>query len=309
MKEGSVAFRFPIANNHATAPLRPEPQKIYFPRIVEAREHNSFEVAPKASIEGVSSLESPNKIIPTMGTAAKKEIGSDNPQYTEKSPWHTMTVEETFEQMGLAADHKKTGLSTGDAKSRMAKFGPNKMTEKVKVTIWQRIWHQINNVLVYVLITVAAVSVLQAVITTGQNRLTSIIQVVLIIGVITLNTTIGIYQEGNAEKAADALKSMLSSDARVIRDGKESMIPADELVPGDICLLGLGDKVPSDLRLVTVSNMATGEAALTGEAVPIDKETGPIALKGVTDPEQVPLGDRKNMAYSGKRLFLKKIMI
>jgi magnesium-transporting ATPase (P-type) len=244
-----------------------------------------------------------------MGTAAKKEVGSDNPQFTEKSPWHTMTIEQTFKQMGLANDHKKTGLSTGEAESRIAKFGPNKMTEKVKVTIWQRIWHQINNVLVYVLLTVAAVSILQAVLTTGQNRLTAIIQVFLIIGVITLNTFIGIYQEGNAEKAADALKSMLSSDARVIRNGKESMIPAEELVPGDVCLLGLGDKVPSDLRLVTVSNMATGEAALTGEAVPIDKETGPIALKGVTDPEQVPLGDRKNMAYSGKRLFLKEIMI
>ena len=168
------------------------------------------------------------------------------------------------------------------------------------MTIWQRIWHQINNVLVYVLITVAAVSVLQAIITTGQNRLTSIIQIVLIIGVISLNTFIGIYQEGHAEKAADALKSMLSSDARVVRDGKEIMIPAEQLVPGDICLLGLGDKVPSDLRLVAVSNMATGEAALTGEAVPIDKETGAIALDGVTDPEQVPIGDRKNMAYSGK---------
>jgi len=190
-----------------------------------------------------------------MGTAAKKEVESDNPQFTEKSPWHTMTIEQTLKQMGLANDHQKTGLSTGEAKCRIAKFGPSKLTEKVKVTIWQRIWH------------------------------------------------------GNAEKAADALKSMLSSDARVIRDGKESMIPAEELVPGDVCLLGLGDKVPSDLRLVTVSNMATGEAALTGEAVPIDKETGPIALKGVTDPEQVPLGDRKNMAYSGKRLFLKEIMI
>jgi magnesium-transporting ATPase (P-type) len=231
---------------------------------------------------------------------ATKEIGADNPQYTEQSPWHTTTVDETFKKLGLGADHQKSGLSRSEAASRLVKYGPNKMTEKVKVTIWQRIWHQINNVLVYVLITVAAVSVLQAIITTGQNRLTSIIQIVLIIGVISLNTFIGIYQEGHAEKAADALKSMLSSDARVVRDGKEIMIPAEQLVPGDICLLGLGDKVPSDLRLVAVSNMATGEAALTGEAVPIDKETGAIALDGVTDPEQVPIGDRKNMAYSGK---------
>jgi magnesium-transporting ATPase (P-type) len=235
-----------------------------------------------------------------MGKKAVQEVGADNPQYKEKSPWHTMTVEETYEQLGLGTDHTKSGLSTSDAASRLDTYGPNRMTEKVKVTIWQRIWHQINNVLVYVLLTVAAVSIVQAVITTGQNRLTSIIQVFLIVGVITLNTCIGIYQEGNAEKAADALKSMLSSDARVMRDGKEIMIPAEDLVPGDVCLLGLGDKIPSDLRLVSVSNMATGEAALTGEAVPIDKEIGPIALKGLADPEQVPLGDRKNMAYSGK---------
>jgi magnesium-transporting ATPase (P-type) len=230
----------------------------------------------------------------------KAEIGADNPQMKEQHPWHTMTVEETLAKMGLQADHKKTGLSTSDAKSRLEKYGPNAMTEKVKVTLLQRIWHQINNVLVYVLITVAVVSVLQAIVTVGQNRITSIIQVCLIVSVITLNTCIGIYQEGNAEKAADALKNMLSSDARVIRDGKEVMIPAGELVPGDVCLLGLGDKIPADLRLLTVSNLANGEAALTGEAVPIDKESGPIALKGVTDPEQVPLGDRKNMAYSGK---------
>ena len=93
----------------------------------------------------------------------------------------------------------------------------------------------------------------------------------LIVSVITLNTWIGIYQEGNAEKAADALKNMLSTDARVIRGGKEVMIPAGDIVPGDVCLLGLGDKIPADLRLISVSNLATGEAALTGESVPIDK--------------------------------------
>ena len=133
-----------------------------------------------------------------------------------------------------------------------------------------------------------------------DTRFASWFQVALIVSVITLNTWIGIYQEGNAEKAADALKNMLSTDARVIRGGKEIMIPAGEIVPGDVCLLGLGDKVPADLRLTSVSNLATGEAALTGESVPIDKVTEAIPVEGGLDPEQVPLGDRKNMSYSGE---------
>jgi len=233
----------------------------------------------------------------------KQAIGADNPQMTEQAPWHTMSIEETITKLGLPADLAKTGLSVDEAASRLAKYGPNKMTEKEKVTIWQRIWHQINNVLVYVLITVAVVSLIQAVTTnpetdTTNQQFTASFQVALIVSVITLNTWIGIYQEGNAEKAADALKNMLSTDARVIRGGKEIMIPAGDIVPGDVCLLGLGDKIPSDLRLVSVSNMATGEAALTGESVPIDKMTDAIPVESGIDPEQVPLGDRKNMGYS-----------
>ena len=218
----------------------------------------------------------------------------------ENSPWHTMTIEETIKQMGLTNDLQKNGLSVDEAASRLSKYGPNEMTEKVKVTLLQRIWHQINNVLVYVLMIVAIVSLIQAVTTKDPDtRFTAWFQVALIVSVITLNTWIGIYQEGNAEKAADALKNMLSSEARVIRGGKEVMVPAENLVPGDVCLLGLGDKVPSDLRLISVSNLATGEAALTGEAVPIDKMTDAIPVEGGLDPEHVPLGDRKNMCYSG----------
>ncbi|KAL7489084.1 hypothetical protein ACHAW6_014673 [Cyclotella cf. meneghiniana] len=233
----------------------------------------------------------------------KEEIGEDNPQLTESAPWHTMTVEASIEKMGLKADLPKTGLTPDEATSRLAKYGPNKMTEKEKKTIWQRIWHQINNVLVYVLLTVAVVSAIQGVQyvvmgNTVQNIFSAWFQVGLIVGVIALNTWIGIYQEGNAEKAADALKNMLSTDARVIRGGKEIMVPAGDIVPGDVCLLGLGDKIPADLRLISVSNMATGEAALTGESVPIDKTTEAIPVENGQDPEQVPLGDRKNMAYS-----------
>jgi len=235
-----------------------------------------------------------------MGKA--KDVGADNPQMTEQSPWHTLEVDQVIEKMGLKAmegDYKSLGLTVDEAASRLEKYGPNKMTEKVKKTLLQRIWHHINNVLVYVLMTVAIVSLAQAVTTDNfDNRFTAWFQVALIVSVITLNTWIGIYQEGNAEKAADALKNMLSTDARVIRGGKEIMVPAGELVPGDVTLLGLGDKVPADLRIISVSNLATGEAALTGEAVPIDKTTDAIPVEGGLDPEQIPLGDRKSMAYS-----------
>lgn len=228
-----------------------------------------------------------------------------NPQQTELAkPWHTLSVEEAIAAIGLKSDLAKTGLSTDDAASRLSKYGPNKMTEKVKKTLLQRIWHHINNVLVYVLLVVAAVSLVMAVTTAPakgfQAEFSSWFQVALILSVITLNTWIGIYQEGNAEKAADALKNMLSTDARVIRGGKEVMVPAADIAPGDVCLLGLGDKIPADLRMISVSNLATGEAALTGESVPIDKHTDAIQPGEGLNADQVPLGDRKNMTYSGE---------
>lgn len=114
--------------------------------------------------------------------------------------------------------------------------------------------------------------------------------------VITLNTTIGIIQEGSAEKAAEALRSMLSSDAVVIRDGKETKIAAQNLVPGDVVRLSMGDRIPADLRMCDVRNLASLEAALTGESVPIDKIVEPV--EGSDDPNMIPIGDRHNMCYS-----------
>ena len=112
-----------------------------------------------------------------------------------------------------------------------------------------------------------------------------------------MNTTIGVLQEGSAEKAAEALKSMLSSDAILIRDGKEQKVPGQDIVPGDVVILQTGDKVPGDIRLLEVNNLACQEAALTGESVPIDKVTTAIVAE-TGDPRQTPLGDRKNMCFS-----------
>lgn len=116
--------------------------------------------------------------------------------------------------------------------------------------------------------------------------------------VVSINTAIGIIQEGSAEQAAEALKAMLSADAVVVRDGVETKVASNLIVPGDVVVLGLGDRIPADLRLIEVSNMASAEAALTGESVPIDKITDPISLAAGQNPKQVPLGDRKNMCFS-----------
>lgn len=113
-----------------------------------------------------------------------------------------------------------------------------------------------------------------------------------------VNTTIGIIQEGNAEKAAEALRAMLSSDAVVIRNGKEVKIAAQDLVPGDMVKISTGDRVPADLRMCAVNNLAAQEAALTGESVPIDKQVQPVQAPDGGDPNKQPLGDRHNMCFS-----------
>jgi magnesium-transporting ATPase (P-type) len=214
--------------------------------------------------------------------------------------WHALSVEDTIKTLMCKENVAEVGLTDAEAAERLAKYGPNKLTEKEKKTIWQRIWDQVANVLVGILVTVAAVSLARAIQSMiekdSENIISNWIQVGLIATVITVNTYIGILQEGSAEKAAEALKSMLSSDAKVKRNGEEIMIPGVDVVPGDIVILGLGDRIPADLRMVSVRNLACEEAALTGESVPIDKSVEAIEVEG--NPEQTPLGDRHNMCFS-----------
>ncbi|CAB9528779.1 Sodium/potassium-transporting ATPase subunit alpha [Seminavis robusta] len=213
------------------------------------------------------------------------------------TPWHAMELSAVYKELGKDDGLPKSGLTTAEAEDRLAQYGENKLSEKRKVTLLERIWKQVANVLVGILVFVAVVSAIRAATATdGDTILTNWIQVGLILFVITVNTAIGIIQEGSAEKAAEALKNMLSSDAIVIRDGKETKVPANLLVPGDVVMLGLGDRVPADLRMATVGQLATAEAALTGESVPIDKQTSAIEVEG--DPMATPLGDRKNMCFS-----------
>lgn len=225
---------------------------------------------------------------------------TEEPAVVDQPPWHTMTKEDVIKELDLPSDIRKNGLTTAEAQARLEKYGENKLTEKEKVTLLQKIWNQVANILVFILVVVAIISGVQAIVVPPEVSpiYTSILQIFIIVGVIVVNTIIGIIQEGSAEEAAEALKNMLSSDAVVVRDGTESKVPANLIVPGDIVVLGLGDRIPADLRMIEVSNMASAEAALTGESVPIEKVTEAIELNEGQLPKQVPLGDRKNMCFS-----------
>jgi magnesium-transporting ATPase (P-type) len=206
--------------------------------------------------------------------------------------WHAMTKEECLSTLELPEGHRSKGLTTEQAAARLEKYGRNMLSGKKKKTLLEKIWEQVANVLVGILLFVAAISMVRVF---TDDPVTNGIQVGIIVGVIVINTTIGIIQEGSAEKAAEALKAMLSSDAIVVRNGTESKVPADEIVPGDVVVLSLGDRVPADLRMLEVSQLASAEAALTGESVPIDKTVDKIESD---DPKSVPLGDRHNMCFS-----------
>ncbi len=226
------------------------------------------------------------------------EAGPQGERDSTSNPvWHVMSPEEVFQELTLGPDPLHCGLSSSEAKTRLEKYGFNKLTEAVKKTLLQRIWAQINNILVAVLVVVAIVSLVEALTSSGFDKIfTNWFQVFLIVFVIVLNTTIGILQEGSAEKAAEALRELLSSDAVVVRDGEEKQVSASELVPGDVVKVHLGDKIPADLRIIQSTNLACAEATLTGETVPVDKVIDTIKIDG--DPNMTPLGDRNNMAFS-----------
>ena len=193
----------------------------------------------------------------------------------------------------------KEGLSQKEAQERLEKYGLNQLSGKKKSTIFEKIWRQVANVLVGILVFVAVVSAIRAITSTNvDNIISNWIQVGLITFVITLNTYIGILQEGKAEKAAEALKSMLSSDAMVICEGQEKKILSNKVVPGDLVILGLGNRVPADLRCLQVANLACQEAALTGESLPVKKQTAKLVCEKADEAERIPLGDRINLCFS-----------
>lgn len=193
--------------------------------------------------------------------------------------YHALSREEVLSRLGSST----AGLQERDIPKLKEKYGPNVLRERPPRAFILRVWDQIKDLMVLVLLGAAAVSALL-----GEAADSAIIAAVIII-----NTIIGLAQESRAEKAIDALKKMSAQTAKVLRDGEISIVNAEELVPGDIVVLDAGDLVPADLRLIESSNLRIGEASLTGESVPAEKDAGAVV------EEECSPGDRINLAYFG----------
>ena len=184
----------------------------------------------------------------------------------------------------------ETGLSAAQVTEQKNKFGENRLREKKKKSAFGRFIDQFKDVMILILIAAAVVSFAVVIAEKNWGELFEPAHILLIV---ILNAIMGVYQEGKAEKALDALKNMSAPHARVIRDGKELVIDAASLVPGDIIKLEAGDFVPADARLLQSTSLKSEESALTGESVPSEKDaTAAVA-------ENAPIGDRTNMVFSG----------
>lgn len=201
-----------------------------------------------------------------------KEQGSAVPS------WHDLPVEDALTLMSGSV----AGLSTDEAATRLQRAGPNSLPEAPRAGSITRFLRQFHNLLIYVLLAAAAVTAL----------LGHLIDTGVILAVVLVNAVIGFVQEGKAEQALLAIKDMLAPEARVLRDGRRTQVPAEHLVPGDIVLFEPGDRVPADLRVIASYGLRIQEAVLTGESVPVEKATAPVE-------RAAPLGDRRSMAFSG----------
>lgn len=176
-----------------------------------------------------------------------------------------------------------TGLTSSQVEEIRSKYGSNKLASKKKKTKVQLFFAQLNDILIYILIVAAILSVV-----VGKE-----ISDAIIIGIVILvNATVGMIQESKAEKALDALKELSTPKAIVKRNGELVEIPSEEVVPGDVIIIDAGRFIPCDIRLIESANLKVEESALTGESVPVDKDANLIL-----EDEKVSLGDKKNMVF------------
>ena len=202
---------------------------------------------------------------------------------------YTQSTEEVLSELQVGT----AGLTSAEAKTRLEKYGPNKLKEGEKPTLLQRFLQQLKDPMLIILLIAAAVSALTGMLA-GEPEWA---EVIIILVVVLLNAILGVFQESKAEAAIEALQTMTAATCKVIRDGKQITLHSTDLVPGDIVVLEAGDAVPADGRIIENASLKIEEAALTGESVPVNKMIDALYL---TDSSaDVPLGDRKNMCYMG----------
>lgn len=198
--------------------------------------------------------------------------------------WFNKQVKDVETELGT--DLEK-GLSNSQVEEYKSKYGLNELQEKKKESIFKKFMDQFKDFSIIVLIIAAIVS---GVVGVAQGE--GFTDTIVILIVVLLNAIIGVAQESKAEKSLEALKKLSEHAVKVVRDGKEQVISAKELVPGDLVIIETGDYVSADLRIIEAANLKSQESSLTGESVPVEKETEAI------DGEDVGIGDRKNMLFS-----------
>jgi magnesium-transporting ATPase (P-type) len=194
-------------------------------------------------------------------------------------PWHQLATDEVAQLLDV---NLETGLMPDEVNRRREKFGPNRLSTARGVSNFKRFLLQFAQPLMYILVIAAGVTLF----------LGHFVDAAVIFGVVTVNALVGFLQESKAEKAIEALSQMVITESTVRRDSRRQRVNSIDLVPGDVILLQSGDKVPADLRLFHVRSLHVDESALTGESVPVEKHSNPLA------PDTI-LAERKNLAFAG----------
>ena len=196
-----------------------------------------------------------------------------------KQRWHSMKFESVLRK--LETDPQQ-GLTLEEARKRLQEYGYNELKEEAKTSPFILFINQFKNTLIIILIVATVLSAL----------IGDLLDAGIILAIVVFCALLGFLQEYRAERALEALKKMLTPTITALRGGRDLEIPSKELVPGDIVLLEAGDKIPADGRLIEIHSLQCDEAPLTGESFPVEKELRAL-------PEDVPVGDRKNMVFTG----------
>jgi P-type Ca2+ transporter type 2C len=195
------------------------------------------------------------------------------------SAWHALDADAAIRDLGV---DPARGLAPPEAARRLAEHGPNELTQEEKASPWRLFFNQFRNVLVVILIVATVLSAF-----VGEY-----VDAAIILVIIVFCAVLGFVQEFRAERALDALKSMLTPMITVLRDGQEQEVASKDLVPGDILVLEAGDRIPADARVIENHSLQCDEAPLTGESLPVTKELVPVRA-------DAPVGDRRSMVFTG----------